>query len=638
MKHILDIDIETYSSVDLIKYGVYAYAASPDFEILMASFSFDDGEVVRIEGHQEIVDALHTTLRDPTIEKWAHYCQFERICFSAALGLPVGEYLDPEQWHDTAVLAAEHGYPRSLGELAKALGGEQKDEAGTALINLFCKPCRPTKKNGMRTRNLPEHFPEKWEEFGAYCDQDVVTLQDIRHRLPVIPAFERTLFVVDQKINDRGIRIDVEMANAAVATDTDNRSVASKELCALLGIQNANSRVQLISGFRGIGIKTENMQAETIEKLLEKPVMTIEQRRALELRQELALVASQKYGTALGSLSGDDRLRGMLKFHGAHTGRWSSKGVQIQNLARIQFTKTNSKGKKVWDGAAELDAILDLCLNHEADPVTLKKLIRAMFIGPFGVADYSAIEARVLAWVSGEAWVLQAFREKKDLYVETAERMSTPGNELTRAQGKVAVLALGYQGGINSLRNMGAEGTDEELQYLVQQWRKANTRSVKLWYRMQEAFEFGGTAGRIKIKKVGNDRHVVLPSGRVLKYYDVKRESFIKHGRPTEALTFKDYGNGGRGKMKGGRADTYGGRLTENVVQAISRDLLAHALIGLDKAGLRTVAHIHDEAIVEIDRPDQLAQIEKIMCALPSWAQGFPLDAEGYITERYRKD
>lgn len=621
--HTLDVDIETYSSVDLVKYGVYAYAESDDFEILMASFSLDGEPICRVEGQESILSALGEYLRDPKITKWAHNCQFERVCFSSALGMPPGEYLDPAQWEDTAAIAAENGLPRSLGPLAKALGGEQKDEAGTRLINLFCKPCRPTKANGGRTRNTKDTHPDQWAEFGAYCDQDVATLQDVRDRLPGWPLpFERELFVVDQRINDRGILIDVAMAKAAVIADEDNRLHAERELREILGIENAGSVVQIQKALNATGLKIKDMRKETVEAILSRPVLRSEHRRALELRQQLALVASKKYDTAIHSVSKDNRLRGMLKFYGAHTGRWSSKGVQIQNLAKEQFSKTNSKGKKVWDGAAELDALLELCLDLKADPITLKKLIRALFIGPFGVADYSAIEARVLAWVSGESWVLEAFRNKRDIYVETAERMSTPQRPLNRGQGKVAVLALGYNGGINSLRNMGAEGTDDELQALVYQWRKANPRTCRLWRTMEDAFANGGTAGRITVRVVGRDRHVILPSGRALVYRNVKR------------------GSDGRIMFDGqyGRTDTYGGRLVENVVQAISRDLLGHALVLLERAGYRTVFHIHDEAGVEINDDSDLAEVERIMTTLPAWAKGFPLDAEGYIAIRYRKD
>jgi DNA polymerase len=483
--------------------------------------------------------------------------------------------------------------PRSLDKLAKALEVEQKDSAGTTLINLFCKPRR-----GKRT--MPEDEPEKWAQFVEYCRQDVVTLRAVHQALPEQSEFERLVWLADQRVNDAGIKVDLEMAEVAVKVGTENAAKAMDELRRMMGISNPNSVIQFKRGLAELGLALPDLQAETIETALVGELEE-DQRRALVLRQESALVAAKKYQAALTVAGSDGRVRGQFLYFGAHTGRWSSRGIQVQNMPREQADHPEA-------------AILDLKLGLGCDAQTLKKIVRQMLVGPFTVVDYSAIEARALAWVAGEKWALEAFAEGRDIYVETAKRMGVK----TRQQGKVAVLALGYQGGPGALRNMGAEGSEDKLQRMKHQWRRANPRIVRLWYQLEEAFKHGGKAGRLSVEKDGSNRLLVLPSGRPLVYREV---------RAGQNITFQD--------PRGYRTDTYGGRLVENAVQAIQRELLAHALVELVQADYPVVLHVHDEIAVEGVYP--VEEISKIMCDAPSWADGLPISAEGHVCQRYSK-
>lgn len=603
----LHIDIETYSSVDLPKTGVYRYAASPDFLILMACWT-DDGENYHVAFTREEIEAI-PGLRDPNVLKVAHNAQFERVCFSAFFGLPVGEYLPVEEWHDTQAVAGEMGYPQSLKALALALGGEQKDEAGTSLINIFCKP------NRRGTRTLPEEKPDEWMDFIAYCRQDVVTLVDVDRKLGDFPTeTERQVFFADQRVNDLGIAIDVSMAQKAYAAATENAESQKARIREISGIDNPGSVQQMGGWLREQGIKIPNLRAETVDQLLSTD-LTPNQREVLELRQELALAASKKYASALAAVLPDGRLRGTLKFFGAHTARWAGRGTQIQNLPRLSF-KTDTEVNA---------AILDLELGLGASAKTLKKLVRPLFVGPFTVVDYAAIEARVIAWLGEEEWALQAFRDGRDIYVETAERMSTPDHPLDRAQGKVAVLALGYAGGIGSLSHMGAEGTDDELQILVNQWRKSNPHIVRLWGMLENRFRSGGQVGPfLSVETQGKDRFLRLPSGRAICY---RKCSIARDHLGRERLTFAS--------PQGYRADTYGGRLAENATQAVARDVMAEAIVRLQKRGYRVVGHVHDEILVEGEH--DVETISSIMCEPPEWATGLPINGEGFHCERYKK-
>jgi DNA polymerase len=653
---VLELDIETFSTVELKKSNVYAYVEDPAFEILMCGWSLNDSPVEVWEGERDIREI--PGLFDPDVKKVAHNASFERVCFSRLAGMPVGRYIEPEQYFDTMAIAREYGYPASLDALAKALGADPKDSAGERLINLFCKPRKvPRQKRWVRV--MPSQRPEQWKEFRDYCAQDVVTLKDVRRRLPGWPSgFERELWYVDQRINDRGLRVDLPLARKAIGVAKDNDEALKREVIEITGIENPVSTQQLGKWCADVGFPMENWQARTVEDGLARANAygRDDVRRVLELRQELALVAHRKYEAVLRGVSVDGRLRGQFVFHAAHTGRWSSRGVQVHNLPRLAFERRDEDGEKVYDETAERAAILDLMHDLGGTPETLKKLVRPMFILDGTTSDFSAIEARVLAWLAGEEWVLRAFEEGRDLYVETASRMGG----MTRQQGKIAVLACGYQGSVGSMRNMGYGGwpcpwdirdsairrarmaardkgeatvdetndeprvqseghkCNDEIQVIVDAWRAANPRIVNYWKRLEQAFRNGGKAGRVTVLARGSQRRVVLPSGRTLYYHQVSTGQRVSYRH-----------------VQGYREVTYGGRLTENVTQAAARDLLGHALINLDRAGYPLVGHVHDEALAESKDTEG---IRDIMKDGPAWAEGLPLDASADILYRYRKD
>lgn len=602
----LRLDLETFSSADLRATGVYRYAEDPSFLVLMASWHIDGGATHVAVGEDEV--RMIPGLRDPTVRKVAHNANFDRVCLSRMLGLPTGTYLDPDEWDDTAARAGEAGYPQKLETLAHWLGGEQKDTAGSKLIRLFCVPAR----DGHRV--LPEERPEEWAQFVEYCRQDSVTLADVDNRLPPLTPTERQVWVSDQRINDRGMAIDLEMAHAAVLVAEDNRMVQELEISHLTGVANPGSQPQMLSWLQQSGLRLVNLRAETIETLLSGDLSPL-QRRVLELRQELALVASKKFTAAVQSVSEDDRLRGGFRFFGAHTGRWSGRGVQPHNLPRAAL-----------DSEAEtLAAILDLKMGLGAEASTLKALVRALFTGPFTVVDYRSIEAIVLAWLTGEQWVIDAFLAGRDIYVETANRMGG----LTRAQGKIAVLALGYNGGVGSLRNMGAEGGDAALQIQVNQWRRANPNTVAFWGTMGEAFRLGGSVGNhVTVERDGDDRLLRLPSGRAIAYHHCKWTWVDTQYGPRREASFAD-------PKIPTRARTYGGRLSENVTQAIARDILAEALVRLHREGYDVVGHVHDEILIE--GTGSVKDIREIVNVPPAWAKGLPIDSAGFQCARYQK-
>lgn len=616
MSHTLYLDIETFSRVDLKAHGAYSYAEHPSHEVLMCGYSVDGAPAQVAVGEAEIWHTLGRQLSSPSILKIAHNAQFDRVNLSRLAGCAPGEYLDPAQWEDTMALAAENGLPASLEKLAKELGAEDKDKAGTRLINLFSK----TDRYGQR--RTAEDEPERWAEFVDYCRQDVDTLVDVHHRLPPWPhESERRMWVVDQLINDRGIKADLPLANWALTEDNANRARAEHDLRKLLGIENANSVQQLGRALKEIGLDLPNLRVDTVKEALQREDLDDTQRQALQLRAQIALTAAKKYLAILNGANEDGRLRGQFKFYGAHTGRWSGRGVQLQNLPRAELRHPQS-------------VILDSQLGLRAPAQDLKALIRQTFVGPFVVSDYSAIEARVLAWVADEKWALEAFEKGRDIYVETAERMGG----LTRQQGKVAVLALGYQGGANSLFHMGAQGTTEELNDLKVAWRKANRKIVRLWADLDNAFGEGGTAGRLRVEVSGKNRRLHLPSGRYLTYRNVRHETW----RVTDDEGQTRIKKGWRFDGMLGRTDTYGGRLSENAVQAISRDVLADLMDRLQRAGAAVVGHVHDEVLLDApggheDREELLARVVQEMSVGPDWAKGLPLAAEGFITDRYRK-
>lgn len=607
----LYIDLETRSRVDLKKLGVYKYAEDPDLRILIAGWS--DGGGVKIAIGEDEVGNIPGLL-DPSVLKVAHNAQFERVVLAARIDDCLR---DPEQWMCTQAIAAEYGYPVSLDAVSKALGVTEKDSAGTRLIKLFCVPRRDGEWNTAETH------PIEWLDFLSYCEQDVETMIEVHSKLGDWPTdTERKVWIADQRINDRGMRIDIELCRLAAWAVAENKDTDKEEFTALTGVDNPGSVQQVTRWFEEQGVKLPNLQAQTVQDMIDDPKTDPAHVRVLELRQDLALAAGGKFTAALEVVSPDDRIRGGFRFFGAHTGRWTGQRVQPQNLPRATVDHPEA-------------SILDLQMGLGATPHTLKALVRSMFIGPLTVVDYASIEARVVAWLANEEWALEAFRDGRDIYVETAARMSTPSTPLTRFQGKVAVLALGYNGGVNSLRAMGAEGDNDTLQRLVNVWRRANPRIVKLWEIMGDAVDGGGKVGpHIKITRRGSDMKMHLPSGRALHYHGVKWERYVIIDEKTGKKIFKESWRYNDPKRGGARIGTYGGRLVENATQAIARDVLAEALVRLDEAGYPVVGHVHDEAIVE---STELEEITKLMTKAPSWGRGLPLAAEGFVTDRYRK-
>lgn len=540
------LDNETRSRIDLKKSNVYRYAEDPDFRILMCAWTVDKVNYHIAIGEDEV--RAIPGLFDEDVIKVAANSAFERVTFSRLHGLPTGRYLRPEAFDDPMVRASESGYPNGLDKAAKALGTVQKDSAGTRLINLFSKPNRKGEWNDATTH------PKEWQEFIDYCIQDVRTLVEIDELIAGWPPGEWEKWITDQYINDRGLPVDVPMAEGAVRIAARNATRARAELARLAPeLLNPNSGPQMHAWLQTQGVTLPDLTADTLTAALEDDALPDTVRRVLELKQEIALVAAKKYPAALYQVCQDGRLRGSFKFYGAHTGRWSGKGVQPHNMPSASVGEKDDPfdvvEQKIQAG------VIDLKLGSPTSPQQLKELVRAMFVGPFTVVDYAAIEARVIAWLAGEEWALKAFELGRDIYVETAERMGG----LTRKEGKVAVLALGYQGGINSLKIMGAQGDDDHLDFLKNQWREANPSIVQLWYDVENAFMYGDrSAGdHLYVTKDGADRHIRLPSGRSLVYHDLRgRNEPTPWGTTRTKITFAD--------PQGWRTDTYGGKLVEN--------------------------------------------------------------------------
>lgn len=639
----LHLDIETYSRVDLKKNTVYRYVEDEEWMILICSWCIGQGEIYTAYGHEEISGI--PGLFDPAVKKIAHNSDFERINFSALKGLPVGTYIDPEEYIDTAVLASLWGYPRSLKGFCKVVGGEAKDEAGGRLINMFSVPNR---KGG---RTLPEERPADWDAYVEYNRQDVISMRDNIYRLGkgFPSAEEYEAWITATRINDRGIKIDTALAGAAHRQYEANKKKDLARVKEITGLDNPSSVQQFKGWLAAQGFEMESIDKAHVAELLERDDLPDEVREAVEHKQLAALSAATKYVIAQGSTNSDGRLRGTIKYSNANTGRMTGVTLSPHNLPRDHFTDSDGE----HDTEAEQAAIDKLLAGVHVGSKVLKKLVRPLLMGPFTVSDYSAIEARLTAWAAGEDEVLDAFREGKDIYVATAERMGGEKAGFDRQRGKAATLGCGFGGGARALLNLGGakiypKGTPDDviwggLTSLVETWRVAHPHIVSWWKQVHTAFDKGGPASRripVDVEIVGNDRYVWLPSGRALVYHNCRREYVQPKDRNGKPLPYRRrawvcdavVGNGTQRRIVGGPTQV------ENIIQAIGRDLLTHALVNVERAGFRTVTHVHDEIVTETTGGLTVERLSSLMCDLPDWAEGLPVEAAGYTTQRYRKD
>lgn len=650
----LNIDIETYSSIEIKKSGLYKYVQSPDFEILLFAWSFDYApvQIVDLKQGEQLPAEVVSALADPDVIKHAYNAAFEWYCLNKFWHSPL------EQWRCTQVHGLYCGYPAGLGAVGEAIGipqDKRKLGVGGSLIRTFCIPTKPSKKNGMRTRTLPHHEPEKWQLFKQYCVGDVVAEMEISRRLSVFPVPEQEwhLWHLDQRINARGLACDLEMVEGALAIDEQVTGELKAEAVALTGLDNPKSVQQLSKWLEEeTGDEVENLQKGTVSKLIDV-LDEGKAKRVLEIRQELSKTSTKKYLAMKNAACEDGRVRGLLQFYGANrTGRWAGRLVQIQNLPRNYLSTLEYARQLVKEKKVEM-----LKLVYGNVPDTLSQLIRTAFIAPDGkvllVADFSAIEARVIAWLAGEQWRLDVFSGHGKIYEASASQMfGVPIEQIgkdseLRQKGKVSELALGYQGGKGALISMGALDmglTEDELPDIVLRWRNANRRITDLWFSLEgaalEVMQYGQPVG-VKGLIFARESHfasgqdfftITLPSGRKLYY----AKPFIKNNDFNKPALH--YWGVDQTKKKWTVLSTYGGKLTENVVQAIARDCLAVTLERLDVVGYQTVLHVHDEAGIEADSPEQLEHVLSIMSQPIGWAPGLPLKGDGFTTSFYQKD
>lgn len=660
----LSIDLETYSDVNLKKAGLYRYVQSPAFEILLFAYSFDGAPTQVIDmaqGEKIPLEVIHA-LTDPQCLKHAYNAAFEWYCLSKYMGAQ----LPPSQWRDTMLHGLYAGYTAGLDATGRALGipeDKQKLATGKALIRYFCVPCKPTKSNGGRTRNYPHHDPEKWELFKTYNGQDVVAEMEIERRLSVfpVPDFVQKQWETDLLINARGVAVDMDFCEGALELGETIRAQLTDEAVQLSGLQNPNSVKQLARWLSAeTGDDITSLRKETIKELLGRDNADHVQ-RMLEIRQELGKTSTKKYDAIEAAVCDDRRVRGLLQFYGANrTGRWAGRLVQVQNLPRtytepLEFARELVKGRK-------LDA---LRIVYGSPNDTLSQLIRTAFVAAPGNvlidADFSAIEARVISWLADEEWRLEVFRTHGKIYEASASQMfgvplerikkGNPEYSL-RQRGKVAELALGYQGGVPAMRQMDtgkllADLPDEEIKDIVDKWRNTNPKIRNLWYSFNDAaIRVIQNGGSLRVRCCTFTREcdcirgttcmtISLPSGRKL-YYVEPAVGENRWGGPS--ITYM----GVNDKNKWGRIETYGGKLVENVVQAIARDCLAQAIEHLEAAGLPVVFHIHDEVVIDtaaFDTNDaMLDKVVKIMSTPIPWAEGLPLGADGWVGAFFKKD
>lgn len=643
----LSIDIETYSDIPLQKTGVYRYCESPNFEILLFGYSIDSGpvQVVDLACGEHIPKEVLAALEDDSVIKWAFNAAFERVCLSRYLGYPTGEYLDPESWHCSMVWAATMGLPLSLEGVGAVLGLEkQKLTEGKELIKYFCQPCLPTKANGQRTRNRPFHAPDKWELFKRYNARDVEAEMGIQRKLSKFPVPPQVWeeYDIDQEINDRGVRIDMELVEQAIQMDARSRQELTDAMKRMTALENPNSVQQMKQWLSDNGMETDSLGKKVVAELLKTAPPELAE--VLTLRQQLAKSSVRKYQAMEKTVCSDNRARGMFMFYGANrTGRFSGRNIQLQNLPQNHLPDLAEDRALVRSG--DFDAVE---LLYEDVPDTLSQLIRTAFIprdgAQFLVADFSAIEARVIAWFAGEAWRQEVFSKGGDIYCASASQMfKVPVekhgiNGHLRQKGKIAELALGYGGSVGALKAMGAlemELTEEELPQLVDAWRQSNPNIVKFWWAVDRAvmeavrYKHTTTDYGLTFSCRSGMLFITLPSGRKLAYVKPKVGTNKFGG---ECISYEGIGS----TKKWERLDSYGPKFVENIVQATARDILCYTMRTLRCCSI--VMHIHDELVIEADPHMSLDAVCGQMGRTPPWAKGLLLRADGYATPFYKKD
>lgn len=655
MGRVLSIDIETFSSKDIKNCGLYNYVQSTDFEILLFAYSFDDEpvKIIDLAQQEQLPDDVVAALSDKNIIKTAYNAAFEWYCLNKFWNSPI------EQWRCTMVKGLYCGYPAGLASIGNAMGlaeDKKKMTAGKALIRYFCVPCKPTKTNGGRTRNLPKHDLDKWNLFKEYCKQDVVTEKEIKNILDSVdfPQSEQEMWIIDQLMNAYGVQIDKELVDGAIYIDKVRTEELLTEAVQISELSNPNSIAQLKEWIsETTGLEVNSLSKSDVPVLIEN-VESEKVKRMLEIRQELSKTSTKKYLAMDNAVCNDLRVKGLLQFYGANrTGRWAGRLVQVQNLPR-NYLKTLDLARELVKNQ-NIDAIKVIYGNV---PDTISQLIRTAFVAPtekeFVVADFSAIEARVISWLAGEQWRLDVFKTHGKIYEASASQMfGVPIDKIKkgnpeyaiRQKGKVAELALGYQGGSGALIQMGALNmglSEEELPEIVERWRNSNKRIVDLWHTIQSCALKTISTGIPQAMQKGivfclenGNLVVTLPSKRKLFY--IKPE-IIKKQFGSEAISYMGQN---QTTKKWEKIPTYGGKLTENIIQAIARDCLAESIKNLVKAGYVPVFHIHDEVICEVPENDKKLNLKnavKIMCKPIEWAEGLPLNADGFTSKYYKKE
>jgi DNA polymerase len=654
----LFIDVETYSSVDIKESGAYKYIESPDFEILIIGYALNDNpvKIIDLAQGEEIPEEFEEALLDQDCIKVAHNAVFERLSFKR-----IGYNIPAEQWYCTSVKAAYCGLPLSLDEVSKALNlTDKKLDTGKALIKYFSCPCKATRINGMRTRNYPEHAPEKWEMYKEYNKYDVLAEREIFHRLEKyeIPEIERKMYVLDQNINDRGILVDIELAKSAIDVDNTYTSILVQQAQQLTGLKNPNSPTQIR---KWIEDKTSNvvlsLSKESMPDLMKEFADYPDIIEMLNIRKKLSKTSIKKYYAMLNCAMKDHRVRGTFQFYGANrTGRWAGRLLQLQNLSKNHISHIEIPREMIR--ARDWESV-EMMYDDVAD--ILSQLVRTALIAPsgkvFSVADFSAIEARVISWLANEKWRMDVFHGDGKIYEATGAKMfNVPISAITkgsvlRDKSKISELALGYEGSLGALKRMGGERmglSDTEMMSLVRKWRSANPAIVDMWKEIDEASKeavryqrpVSCTCRNIIFDCDGEFMTIQLPSGRKLFYYGPKFKD-KKIGRSTMPTRVLCYQGVVQETKQWGEIDTYGGKLTENIVQAISRDLLGNSMLNLEANGYYPVCHIHDEILSEVPEKNAQAyygEMASIMGTPPEWASDLPLRADGYITPFYLKD